>query len=144
MYPGLRQRRVQGLEYEEFMDEFMNAIVHKYGKQCLIQFEDFGNHNAFKLLRKYKNRFLTFNDDIQGTAACAVAGLLATQKITGQPVADQKFLFLGAGEAGLGVANLLVLLLRDMGVNPSDAYKKIWLFDGSFLLLKLNEVYKFI
>jgi len=128
-YPGLRQKRVQGKEYEEFLDEFMSAVSHEFGKQTLVQFEDFGNHNAFKLLRKYKNKYLTFNDDIQGTAACATAGILATQRITAQPVTDQKFLFLGAGEAGLGVANLLVLLLRDMGVNPADAYKKIWLYD---------------
>jgi len=128
-YPGLRQRRVTGREYEEFLDEFMTAVTHEFGKQTLVQFEDFGNHNAFKLLRKYKNKYLTFNDDIQGTAACAVAGILATQRITGKPVSDQKFLFLGAGEAGLGVANLLVLLLRDMGVNPAEAYKKISLFD---------------
>lgn len=73
---------------------------------------------------------MTFNDDIQGTAACAVAGLLATSRITGKPISEEKFLFLGAGEAGLGVANLLVLLLRDMGVSPADAYKKIWLFDS--------------
>ena len=66
-----------------------------------------------------------------GTAACAVSGLIATQRVTGKRIADQKFLFLGAGEAGLGVANLLVLLLRDMGVNPADAYKKIWLYDGN-------------
>lgn len=66
-----------------------------------------------------------------GTAACATSGLIATQRVTGKRIADQKFLFLGAGEAGLGVANLLVLLLRDMGVNPADAYKKIWLYDGN-------------
>lgn len=129
MYPGIKLPRVQGKEYEEFIEEFMQAVTHKWGKQVLIQFEDFGNHNAFKLLRKYKNRYLTFNDDIQGTAACAVAGLLATSRITGKPISEEKFLFLGAGEAGLGVANLLVLLLRDMGVSPADAYKKIWLFD---------------
>ena len=144
-YPGLRQKRVAGREYEELIEEFMHAVTKKYGKDCLIQFEDFGNHNAFKFLRKYKSKYLTFNDDIQGmifdwaqvlydnfigTAACAVSGLIATQRVTGKRIADQKFLFLGAGEAGLGVANLLVLLLRDMGVNPADAYKKIWLYDG--------------
>lgn len=132
-YEPFRQKnstRYQGKEYEEFLDEFMSAVSHEFGKQTLVQFEDFGNHNAFKLLRKYKNKYLTFNDDIQGTAACATAGILATQRITAQPVTDQKFLFLGAGEAGLGVANLLVLLLRDMGVNPADAYKKIWLYDS--------------
>lgn len=148
-YPGLRQKRVAGREYEELIEEFMHAVTKKYGKDCLIQFEDFGNHNAFKFLRKYKSKYLTFNDDIQGkirefeafnddfigTAACAVSGLIATQRVTGKRIADQKFLFLGAGEAGLGVANLLVLLLRDMGVNPADAYKKIWLYDG-----KIHEV----
>ena len=73
----------------------------------------------------------TFYNNFLGTAACAVSGLIATQRVTGKRIADQKFLFLGAGEAGLGVANLLVLLLRDMGVNPADAYKKIWLYDGN-------------
>ena len=145
-YPGLRQRRVTGREYEEFLDEFMTAVTHEFGKQTLVQFEDFGNHNAFKLLRKYKNKYLTFNDDIQGTAACAVAGILATQRITGKPVSDQKFLFLGAGEAGLGVANLLVLLLRDMGVNPAEAYKKISLFDSKLArimsMLKICFIFK--
>jgi len=133
-YPGLRQKRVAGREYEELIEEFMHAVTKKYGKDCLIQFEDFGNHNAFKFLRKYKSKYLTFNDDIQGTAACAVSGLIATQRVTGKRIADQKFLFLGAGEAGLGVANLLVLLLRDMGVNPADAYKKIWLYDVDGLI----------
>ena len=77
-YPGLRQKRVAGREYEELIEEFMHAVTKKYGKDCLIQFEDFGNHNAFKFLRKYKSKYLTFNDDIQGISGFPSGSVLLT------------------------------------------------------------------
>ncbi|XP_028116255.1 NADP-dependent malic enzyme-like [Camellia sinensis] len=100
-YIGLRQRRATGKEYYDLLHEFMTAVKQNYGEKVLIQFEDFANHNAFELLAKYSTTHLVFNDDIQGTAAVVLAGLVAALKLLGGSLAEQTFLFLGAGEVRL-------------------------------------------
>ncbi|XP_051953137.1 NAD-dependent malic enzyme, mitochondrial-like isoform X2 [Xyrauchen texanus] len=135
-YMGLYQRRDRSQRYDDLIDEFMEAVVEKYGQDTLIQFEDFGNHNAFRFLKKYREKYCTFNDDIQGTASVALAGLLAAQRVVGKPITEHKVLFLGAGEAALGIANLIVMAMMELGVSQADARKKIWMFDKYGLLVK--------
>uniref|UniRef100_G3NWD6 Malic enzyme n=1 Tax=Gasterosteus aculeatus aculeatus TaxID=481459 RepID=G3NWD6_GASAC len=136
LYMGLYQERDRSQAYDDLIDEFMEAVVEKYGQDTLIQFEDFGNHNAFRFLRKYREKYCTFNDDIQGTAAVALAGLLAAQRAIGKPITEHRVLFLGAGEAALGIANLIVMAMIEKGMTQAEAREKIWLYDKDGLLVK--------
>ncbi|KAL8098953.1 hypothetical protein AgCh_031600 [Apium graveolens] len=136
-YIGLRRRRATGQEYAELLHEFMCAVKQNYGEKVLIQFEDFANHNAFDLLAKYGATHLVFNDDIQGTASVVLAGVMAALKLVGGTLADQKFLFLGAGEAGTGIAELIALEISKQTEAPvEETRKSIFLVDTKGLIVK--------
>ncbi|PIA64687.1 hypothetical protein AQUCO_00100265v1 [Aquilegia coerulea] len=136
-YIGLRQKRATGKEYAELLHEFMCAVKQNYGEKILVQFEDFANHNAFDLLARYSTSHLVFNDDIQGTASVVLSGLVASLKLVGGTLADHTFLFLGAGEAGTGIAELIALEISKQTKVPAEETRKgIWLVDSKGLIVQ--------
>ena len=135
LYLGLRQRRVRGDEYLAFVDDFVAAVKQRYPK-CCIQWEDFANSSAVPILARYRDRICTFNDDIQGTAGVALAGIFAALRLTGQKLAEQRFLFLGAGSAATGIAELISLAMAKEGLALAAARHRSALFDINGLLVK--------
>lgn len=128
LYIGWRHKRIRGAEYDEFIDKFVTAVKKRFPK-VLLQWEDFAQPNALKLLNRYKNELCTFNDDIQGTASIVVGALLAATIASGVPLSKQKIIVVGAGSAGVGIANLILDAMVDDGIIREDAYKAFFMVD---------------
>jgi len=135
LYVGLRQRRLSREPYDDLVEEFITAVQELY-PHVLIQFEDFATGNALRLLNKYRDRVCTFNDDIQGTGVVGLAGLYSAMRIVGGKLRDQKILFLGAGEAGIGIGNIISSALVADGLSEQEARKRCWFVDSKGLVVK--------
>ena len=135
LYFGIPQRRLHGDAYDELFEELVTSVQEEF-PQVLFQFEDFATNNAFRLLKKYRNRICTFNDDIQGSGAVALAGLYSALRITGGKLKEQKMLFEGAGEAAIGIGDLLVSAMVDDELTEEEARNRCWFVDSKGLVVR--------
>lgn len=133
LYLGARHARVIGQEYDDFVEAFVQAIKRRFPK-VLLQWEDFSKNHARPLLDKYRDKICSFNDDIQGTAAVALAGILSALKASSKQLKDQKIAILGGGSAGLGIADYIVSALKEQGLSEKQAYEKFYIVDIHGLL----------
>ncbi|CZF86117.1 NAD-dependent malic enzyme [Grimontia marina] len=134
MYMGWRHTRVTGQDYDDFIEEFIQAVQHRW-PDALIQFEDFAQKNAMPILERYKDRVCCFNDDIQGTAAVTVGSLIAACKAAGTTLAEQRITFLGAGSAGCGIAEAIIAQMVSEGITDKEARQRVFMVDRWGLLL---------
>jgi malate dehydrogenase (oxaloacetate-decarboxylating)(NADP+) len=135
LYLGYPRARLEGRAYFDLVDEFVAAVQTRY-PDALIQFEDFRTDNAYALLNRYRDRVLCFNDDIQGTAAVTLAGIYASTHVTGIPFRDLRIMFLGAGSAATGIADLIAAAFVGEGVSLEDARRRLWFVDINGLVVK--------
>jgi len=138
LYLGLKRHRVKGEEYDALLAEFMEACKEIF-PEALVQFEDFANHNAFRLLEAFRHDHCTFNDDIQGTGAVALAGLLSSLRVTGRKIQQETILFLGAGEAATGIGEMIVATMVDAGLSESEARLRCWFVDSKGLVVSSRK-----
>lgn len=134
-YLGYPHRRLEGDAYFDLVDEFIQA-VRQHFPQALVQFEDFSTPNAYALLEKYRDQVCCFNDDIQGTAAVALAGVYASTRITGMAFKDLRVLFLGAGSAATGIADLMISAFQEEGLGEEEARHRLWFVDSKGLIVE--------
>jgi malate dehydrogenase (oxaloacetate-decarboxylating)(NADP+) len=134
LYLGIQERRLRGEAYDALVEELVVAVGEQF-PDAILQLEDFGNANAFRLLDRYKDEVRTFDDDIQGTASVALAGLYSALRITRGKLRDQRLLFFGAGEAGIGIGELFVTALGEEGVPEREARGRAWFFDSKGLVV---------
>jgi len=135
LYIGTPFPRLRGAAYDELLEEFVGAVRQVFPRACL-QFEDFGNANAFALLQRYQDRICTFNDDIQGTAGVTLAGLSAAARLSGVPLSSLRIVFYGAGEAGIGIGDLIVDALMAEGLSQEAARRQCWFVDSKGLVVR--------
>jgi malate dehydrogenase (oxaloacetate-decarboxylating)(NADP+) len=135
LYTGLVQPRLRGPEYEALVDEFVAAVQEVF-PHALLQFEDFQTANAIRLLARFRDQACAFNDDIQGTAAVTLAGLISAGRLTGRRLSEQTILFYGAGSAATGIADLIVSAQVREGARPADARRRIWFMDSRGLVVE--------
>jgi malate dehydrogenase (oxaloacetate-decarboxylating) len=133
LYLGWSHPRITGTEYDRFIDAFVKAVYRKFPK-ALLQWEDFGRENARRLLDQYRQQHLSFNDDIQGTAAVTLAALLAAVKVNRQSLKEQRIVIFGGGSAGTGIADILLSSMIDHGLSKEEALRKIFLIDVNGLI----------
>jgi malate dehydrogenase (oxaloacetate-decarboxylating)(NADP+) len=138
LYPGLSRKRVRGKEFDDFVAAFVEAMYEVFPKIC-IQWEDFTGVDAIRILNTYRDKVCTFNDDIQGTAAIATAGFISISRLMKKSFIDQRFLFMGAGAAAFGIADMLLKKFQRDGLTREQALNQIWMFDVNGLLVKSRK-----
>lgn len=133
LYLGWRHERVRGEEYDRFIESFVKAVTQKF-PHVLLQWEDFSKHNAPRILERYRNRLCTFNDDIQGTGAVTVAGLLAASRLVGTKLSENRIVILGAGSSACGISDQIIAAMVRAGAAADKARKSLWLIDSKGLV----------